>query len=590
MDRRGKAAGGGGKGVGVSAFAFLCQVCGMGFQHVDELQIHSLTDHAALFDKDMDASNPNPPKSFVQTPNIGPQTRNFTAFDAVKIQKMLDDWIHTSPETLKMPNIPSGIAVDFSRVCGEFRGIEGNQNSCYFDVFFMILAFSNAFDGIFTQKALNESILLRIILSEVVIPLRTRMFVNRDVIAMIRHFLADASRKREYLGGLVDFTEFLMNLSENVSFSSIAEFIHDGSIECNLVIPIIQSAKVLQNVLNDTLTSRKVQIKSAPSAFFLRVRPDFGSKPSALPQMNINVVRSSYGLSAIVCIRRSHYVSFLRLQNGEWVFFDSMHGMDNGHCVPTLTYVPGFQAYIESGCKDQQLILKSDARDSETRNSFHELVTLYAYAYLFTINGTSTASSEPPAACVKVSASPKPQILQKSSAGGAAAIPCQHRNPSQKSSAAAGGGGAAIPCQHRPPPSFGHSQSTQQSQKRRIPIVDGSDLPPLICQDSFYKAVTDLIIQHDNPVIFKITGLSLVSAELHANGILLFGSFGFIDDTGFNYRYRVVGFKFDDETETEINFPVDDLKDPEAKKRFVEEVEAKWETSMITSVIVKKCQ
>jgi hypothetical protein len=278
---------------------------------------------------------------------------------------------------------------------------------------------------------------------------------------MIRCFLAEATQKKDYLGGLVDFTEFLMHLTEHVSFSKVCNFQHDGSIECPLVIPVVNLPKgthtSLQHGFDYTLGLNKIVMTTAPSALFVRVRPDFGLPPSALPQMSLNVAKSSYNLSAIVCIERSHYVVFLYFLN-EWFFFDSMHGFNNGHCIPTMTHIPGFQAYIESRCNESLLQLKSDARDGETRRSFHDRVTKDSYTYLFTKipeSASSDAASAGGGAAVAKQQAHKDEF-KKSPKSALSPAP-----PPQKPSA---GGGRTAAIQHQAPPSFGYMQSPQGPQ------------------------------------------------------------------------------------------------------------------------------
>ena len=158
---------------------------------------------------------------------------------------MLDQRIRY-PYTVKMPVIPHPLVSQSQDLFGCFRGIQGRMNSCYLDVFFFFMAFSTAFDGIFTEKALNDSIFLRIVLFEIVIPLRTQMYVNREVVAMLRTFLADATGNREYLTNTWDFTEFIMNLLQQVEFSNVSNFLGD-TITCKL---IIQLEGVYGNVLS----------------------------------------------------------------------------------------------------------------------------------------------------------------------------------------------------------------------------------------------------------------------------------------------------------------------------------------------------
>jgi hypothetical protein len=402
MDRRRK-------GVSVPAFAFLCQVCGMSFEYIDDLQVHQMTDHASESEKDNDVSNPTPPRSFVPKHGIGPKDGSFQAYEPERIHQKLRVHLARSEETVVVPEIPRPLNPKSSNFFGDFRGIPGCNNSCYLDVFFMMIAFSPLFDGIYTQEALNSSVLLRIILFDVVIPLRTRMSVSRDVIAMIRQLMFQKTNRKDYLGDIFDLDEFLMHLCEDKNFDSICNFVNssdiDGAIVCPLVLSIVSMDRKgvhasLQASILYTLNAKGTSLIHLPTAFFARVRPDnFDLPPLVLPQTHVyletgtyidgahvvdNLLRSNYTLSAIVCIELSHYVVFLRLQDGKWFFFDSMRKIDSGHHVPTSIHVPNFQNYLESGCDESLLTLKSDASTGESRASFHERVTRHAYTYLFT--------------------------------------------------------------------------------------------------------------------------------------------------------------------------------------------------------------
>jgi len=466
MDRRiqGGRAAGGGRGPCIPALAFVCQLCSMGFKHRDELEVHQLTEHASDADLVDDDTQPGAPSSFVKNSMYGPRESDFTKYDQNKIAQMLNERIG-GPESIRKPTIPPPLFPSNSEFFGHFRGLEGRLNSCYLDVIFMMFAFSTAFDGIFTQKALNESIFLRIVLFEIVIPLRTSMFVNRDIVAMLRTFLADATQNQEYLTNTFDMTEFLMNLMEQIDFGMVCNF-QSESTTCRLVVSVkgIEGSRLnLQELILHTMQVDGISFPKQPTAFFARVRSAFDLPPNCLPQSRVTLGRLIYLISAIFCIERSHYTAFYRLPDGEWVFFDCMRDKEHGHSIPSITHVPYFQAYLDSGCSKRLLSVKSDARSGETRNSFHDCVTRYAYVFVFTkdlVVLPSSSQSVPvlpprlPMSTVSDARKVVP-ISQKSSAdGGAAAVSAPATPLCRKPSA--GGGAAAIP--HQPPPSFGHAQ------------------------------------------------------------------------------------------------------------------------------------
>jgi len=593
MDRRGKAAdggkaAGGGKGVSVPTLAFICHLCKIGFSYEDDLQVHQMTDHASKTDLADDDAQTGAPPTFVGNPMFGPKQSDFTPHDSTKIQKMLEDCIG-GPETVKMPVIPPPLVPPSQNFFGEWRGIQGRCNSCYLDVFFMLFAFSTAFDGIFTQEALNESIFLRIVLFEIVIPLRNKIYVKRDVTAMLRTFLADATRNREYLTNTWDFTEFLMDLVKQVDFSNVCNFIGD-SIVCNFLIQLegIQHHVLnLQQLVDHTMKINKITSPVPPEACILRVRPDHISEPPlCLPQSTVSLHGYSYRLSAIICMSRSHYTGFYRLDR-IWVFFDSMSNSVGGHCVPLITPVPGFQEYLDSGCNERFL---SQKNDGESRDSYDNRVKIGAFAFIFTreeivpvlpprIQGSS-------AVLPSGLAQPAPSSRKPSAGGDGAAAFSAQPAPSSRKPSASGGGAAPVP--HRSPPSFGHSQPMQTIFGRPLVIQAGS-LPDLVFSKSagFFGSIAN-IVQDSKTYLdcVEVTGLSIP----HGLNIALFGSFPV--SNGENYHpYRGTIFMFNDESVLQYDGSVDDLSDPNNKKKFSEKVLKHWRDGnrVLTGIQFERC-
>lgn len=657
MERRGKAAGGGVGSVDrLVSVALFCSACQIKFPDVNEHYFHQMTVHASESEKDNNVSNPNPPRSFVPNSVIGPPDGSFQAYDSNMIQRKLSEHLKMSKQEVILPEIPRPLNPESSNFFGDFRGIPGCNNSCYLDVFFMILSFSSLFDGIYTQEALNSSVLLRLILFELVIPLRTRMSVSRDVIAMIRVLMSQKTQIVDYLGDIFDLEEFLMHLYKELNLSSICNFVNssdiDGSIVCPLVLSIVSAGckgvhASLQDSILYTLNEKETSIIHLPIAFFARVRPgNFDLHPLVLPQTSVfletgtyiggehvvdNLIRAIYTLSAIVCIRLSHYVLFLRLKNGEWFFFDSMRRIDSGHHVPTSTHVPNFQKYLDSGCDESLLTLKSDARPGESRDSFHDRVTKHAYAYFFKATSEVLKESE----CVGLPADkplldarhmweasqqtakaqqPSQFSSQSSSAGGGAAAVSEHpaqssRKPSTDRAAAvpaqpspscrqhsAMGGAAAVP--HQTPPSFGHSQPPCPPRKpahisSHIVEHDGSGISGLWSNFALYDAVIPFARKCESHISsFIVTDLTLVKDGLETacdGGVQVFGSFITSEEGTPEVRFRAVGFQFDDNSVINHEKPVASLSDPDEKKAFASRVNRKWRSSMITAITFARC-
>jgi hypothetical protein len=370
------------------------------------MHFHALTAHSSEFDRDFDLKNTELPKSFYPNKNFGPLAHDFTPHEPQNVIQMLLN-CKRFPTSGRIQRIPPPLKPKYG-FFGDFRGIPWLNNSCFMDVFFMLIAFSSAFDVIFTQEALDASVLLQIILYDLVIPLRTRMSVSRDVIAMIRQLMFEETQNSDYLNSIFDIEEFMKDISLLVrSFSSGCNFVNSsntsGLIVCPMVISIVYHQKGFHSCLQDailySLRMNETTIIELPEFFFVRVLPDTSAEQRlVLPQTVVNLrtktyllegdveekrKESSYSLTAIILLEGAHYRALLELPNGEWSLFNSMHGFDNGHCIPTITYVPGFRQYLESGCRAEYLCSKSDARPNGSRTDYHRLVTKCSYAYVF---------------------------------------------------------------------------------------------------------------------------------------------------------------------------------------------------------------
>ena len=568
----------------------VCPNCGASFQHLDELQEHLLMFHVDVFSEmtDMDDQRQGiPSRTFVPQFGVGPTADQFAPFAPAKVQAMLTERLRqriVKPRYLPTPRCDQSIL-------GQHRGVEGHNNSCWFDCLAMILALFTQFDGIYSQEALDQSELLRIILFEVVIPIRTMMFVSRDVIAMLRYCLAEKTRNQGYLEGIQDFDEFANDLLETIDTRTVCDFRHDGGIGSKFSFSISANKpfESLQVGLEECLRARSVSVGQPPSAFFVRVRPDFGLRPLALPQMVLNVFGELYVLSAILCIEAPHYMCFLRLPNGEWVFFDSMHGFDNGHRIPTMTHVPGFGAYISSGCDERLLSVKSDAREDERRHSFHYLVTRYAYTYLYTSNAVSAQAVS--AQAVSAQAVSVPAVSAQAVFSQVPACLVQDRqfyraNASQF--AAAGGGAAAV--------QVVAVQSIDSSMSLLPSVGPVPDLPEVpgdeVCLNfssptTFFDQVSQVAARKfawNRPTMFVLTGMTLFALLLDRERVLYIGSFPVNYSRWCSVQYRAVEFIFEDGTTVKFDGDVSTLVRPGVKQAFKDKVTSKGDVA-ITSIV-----
>lgn len=596
--------------VPVARHDHVCPNCGASFQHLDELQAHSLMLHSENYADITDMLDDRegvPSRTFEQRFDVGPTADQFAPFAPEKVKAMLTERLRQrimKQRDLPKPRCDSGIL-------GEHRGAAGCRNSCYFDCLMMIMALFTQFDGIYSQEALNQSELLRIILFEVVIPLRTMMFVSRDVIAMLRYYLAGKTGNQGYLEGIQDFDEFANELLETIDTRTVCDIRHDGSMDAKLTFPISADKPFgsLQAGLDDCLRAKKVSVEQPPSAFFVRVRPEFKVRPLALPQMVLNVFGEVYELSAIPCIEAAHYMCFLRFPNGEWVFFDSMHGFDNGHRIPTMTYVPGFRAYIISGCDERLLSVKSDAREGETRHSFHDLVTKYAYTCLYTRNTVSAqavsaqaVSSEVPDCLAQARQIYQANAQQLAAVeGGAAAVSSTHltepRLPrrivrvdtEEFREFSAGGGAAAVPVVAVQSSDSSRSLLRSVEPVPNLPEVPGDELClnfsiPTTLFDEVSRVVQRLYRWNGRPSVFVLTGMTLFASFMDQERVLYIGSFPVNYSRWCSVQYRAVEFIFEDGTTVKFDGDVSTLVNPEVKQAFKDEVMSKGDVA-ITSIV-----
>jgi len=553
--------------------SIICGDCGYSASDKHEMHLHVLTAHAAKYDTDMDSMNPGAPALFNFHPKFGPELGDFTAYNQMVIAQRLMI-CKRFPRRGGIPRIPPP-PQPTSGFYGDFRGIPGINNSCFLDVFFMIIAYSSAFDRIFTQEALNASVLLQIILYDLVIPLRTRMSVSRDVIAMIRQLMFEETRRTDYLNDIFDMEELMMHIYDLVpSFSSICNLVNSsnssGSIVCPMVLALVSPENgvhvSLQSAILYSLYSKETTILSPPpDIFFVRVRPGTSDVPPlALPQTEVSLAtgtylndrqhvveileKSSYSLSKVICIIDSHYTGFLKIGD-KWFYFDSMHGFDKGHCVPTITYVPGFEEYLNSGCRrSEYLLAKSDARPNETRIDYTNIVTKGSYAYVFSKKELSEES------------------LYRGGCAATASKPTSVRLPDIDESLLTG-----LSLVHHDPPSFGHTQPHCMSSLITSP-------------EHFYDECKHAISRNFFPE--QITVYTHFNYEYCVRFIQnLFSSIVFDEH---DVSYRIISFTMEDRTSVSYHGNIDNLSKKHEKQSFYAQLEPKISRQDVISVVIAK--
>lgn len=252
---------------------------------------------------------------------------------------------------------------------------------------------------------------------------------------------------------------------------------------------------------------------------------------------------SSYSLTAIILLEGAHYRALLELPDGEWSLFNSMHGFDNGHCIPTITYVPGFRQYLESGCRAEYLCSKSDAG----RTYYHRLVTECSYAYFFS---KSVQSGE--AFC--------------RSDCDAGALPTRVLLPDIDDSLI-----EDLEIVHHVPPSFGHTQP--------------HCMPSLITSpEHFYEACKHVISSKSFPE--KTT----VKTSFDRRYFCMFcqNLFSSIVFPEFSVNYRIISFSMENGTIVSYHGNIDNLSKGTEKQFFYEQLEREISRQNVISVDIAK--
>ena len=138
------------------------------------------------------------PESYIPCENYGPLRDSITAYQPEKVEQALAAYRQKHEPVLEMSPPPTFHSHD---IFGAWRGIEGHNNSCYFDVLSMAMfAFHNRFDELFSPDKLkyahhDDAMLLRLLADLVVRPLRQRVFVPRFAFAAMRRHLSDITKE-----------------------------------------------------------------------------------------------------------------------------------------------------------------------------------------------------------------------------------------------------------------------------------------------------------------------------------------------------------------------------------------------------------
>ena len=192
--------------------------------------------------------------------------------------------------------------------------------------------------------------------------------------------------------------------------------------------------------------------------------------------------------------------------------------------------------------------------------------------------------------------------------GGEAAVSEQSATSSRKPSAnraavshphlpqkpSAGGGAAAISC-NQSSPSFGHSQPPCPPKKpahlssSHIVEYDGSRISGLSSKFGLYDKVIPFA-KDSRP--FRVTNLTLVNGDLTTvceDGVHVFSSFITSEKRRPEVRFRAVCFQFEDGTVVNHTGTAASLSDKTEKDKFMDRVNRKWQSFMITAITFARC-
>ena len=349
-------------------------------------------------------SCPDIPDSFKECQQIGPEREQITAYDPNIVDRIVRAFKEPHFGGI-VPISPPPTLLPIVSMFGMWRGLEGHNNSCYFDVLMMAMfAFHDSFDGLFAPEQLSgansDSVILLHMLADLVVrPLRERMFVPRSAFDAIRQYLSEVTRDASYVKHLLmDPSELVMHLDENIpeGFKRICSYSSNTNVTTHIVISPVYTGEcegiTAQDLFDSNCHDTELVFPKPPKAFFFQMRLEISSAQWFFPSPVLTVANvkglSRYftmDLYAITCIVKTHHVAFLRLPHRDsdgmpvWVFYDSMRDMQKGHRVPLLFEVPGLARYLETG-DESFLPIKNDG---EGRNDFAKLLKENAYLSLY---------------------------------------------------------------------------------------------------------------------------------------------------------------------------------------------------------------
>jgi hypothetical protein len=260
------------------------------FDSYDDMTFHQVVAHLEEAGDDC----VEVPESYVPCENYGPLRDSITAYEPEKVLQALEAYRLKHEPVLQMSPPPTFHSRD---VFGAWRGIEGHNNSCYFDVLSMAMfAFHDRFDELFSPEKLkfahrDDAMLLRLLADLVVRPLRQRMFVPRFAFAAMRRHLSEITKEAHYAScEYMDPSELLMHFDQHLpgGLKCISSYQSNTKLYCDAVISPVNSGRdadlTAQKLLDIHCRETGLCFDRAPRAFFLQMRLEAASEQwSVLP-------------------------------------------------------------------------------------------------------------------------------------------------------------------------------------------------------------------------------------------------------------------------------------------------------------------
>jgi hypothetical protein len=256
------------------------------FEHLDDLEVHVVVQHTEKTDDD---ACDEVPASFQPCSNIGPERSQICAHRPEVIKQVLEAFRQARPPFLKI--CPPRPEFQSNDIFGLWRGIEGHNNSCYFDVLAMAMfAFHNCFDDVFAEQAIKQAhsdgvILMRLLTDLVVRPLRERMFVPRSAFATIRQHLSEITKVPNYASfGQMDPSELLMHFDQHLpaGLKCASCYQSDSKLYSDVVVSPTNRGNyadlTAQKLFDMHCQETGLIFDTPPKAFFLQMRLDTSSE------------------------------------------------------------------------------------------------------------------------------------------------------------------------------------------------------------------------------------------------------------------------------------------------------------------------